>query len=81
MNNIIKDQKDNLDDRDNYIPSNPSLNYEEGFSKYSKEANEGHSRGKRAARRDENKNTCSLYIQTDPLIWRHIRETFPEVSK
>ncbi|XP_054744302.1 disintegrin and metalloproteinase domain-containing protein 10 [Anastrepha obliqua] len=27
-----------------------------------------------AARREENKNTCSLYIQTDPLIWRHIRE-------
>ncbi|XP_067621721.1 disintegrin and metalloproteinase domain-containing protein 10 isoform X2 [Eurosta solidaginis] len=27
-----------------------------------------------SARREENKNTCSLYIQTDPLIWRHIRE-------
>ncbi|XP_034475138.1 LOW QUALITY PROTEIN: disintegrin and metalloproteinase domain-containing protein 10 [Drosophila innubila] len=24
--------------------------------------------------REDNKNTCSLYIQTDPLIWRHIRE-------
>ncbi|XP_059220422.1 disintegrin and metalloproteinase domain-containing protein 10 isoform X2 [Stomoxys calcitrans] len=27
-----------------------------------------------SARREDNKNTCSLYIQTDPLIWRHIRE-------
>lgn len=56
----------------------PREYYEQGFMKYSKEANEKHSRHKRAARRDENKNTCSLYIQTDPLIWRHIRETFPE---
>ncbi|XP_023032359.1 uncharacterized protein LOC6644248 isoform X3 [Drosophila willistoni] len=24
--------------------------------------------------REDNRNTCSLYIQTDPLIWRHIRE-------
>lgn len=29
-------------------------------------------------RREENRNTCSLYIQTDPLIWKHIREGFPE---
>jgi len=26
------------------------------------------------------KNTCSLYIQTDPLIWRHIREGIADVS-
>lgn len=52
---------------------------ESSFKKYSKEANENFSRHKRAARRDDKKNTCSLYIQTDPLIWRHIRETFPEV--
>lgn len=59
-----------------------SVNYEESnINKYSKEANEGHgmgSRHKRASRINENKNTCSLYIQTDPLIWRHIREGFPE---
>lgn len=42
------------------------------FSKYSKEAN---TRQKRAARpKEENRNTCSLFIQTDPLIWRHISE-------
>lgn len=40
-----------------------------------------HDRAKRAARpKEENKNTCSLYIQTDPLIWRHIREGIADVS-
>lgn len=29
--------------------------------------------------KEENKNTCSLYIQTDPLIWRHIREGIADV--
>lgn len=33
-----------------------------------------------AANPNENKNTCSLYIQTDPLIWRHIREGIADVS-
>lgn len=65
------------------------------YQKYSKEANaarsakeseqmwhrETHERVRRAARpREDNKNTCSLYIQTDPLIWRHIREGIIEVS-
>ncbi|XP_031334979.1 disintegrin and metalloproteinase domain-containing protein 10 isoform X1 [Photinus pyralis] len=54
------------------------VNHEDTINKYSREANE-HVRHKRATRlREENKNTCSLYIQTDPLIWRHIREGFPE---
>lgn len=59
-----------------------SSNHEDLINKYSREANEGvHSRKKRATRgREEIKNTCSLYIQTDPLIWRHIREGFPEHS-
>lgn len=64
--------------------------------KYSKEANykesagrnddtewhqKSHERAKRATRpKEENKNTCSLYIQTDPLIWRHIREGIADVS-
>lgn len=40
-----------------------------------------HERAKRAARpKEDNKNTCSLYIQTDPLIWRHIREGIADVS-
>lgn len=65
--------------------------------KYSKEANyqqndkienddewhrQSHHRIKRATRpKEENRNTCSLYIQTDPLIWRHIREGIADVSK
>lgn len=41
-----------------------------------------HERVRRAPRpKEENKNTCSLYIQTDPLIWRHIREGIADVSK
>lgn len=64
--------------------------------KYSKEANfkqndgiknddewhrQSHQRTKRATRpKEENRNTCSLYIQTDPLIWRHIREGIADVS-
>ncbi|XP_028044580.2 disintegrin and metalloproteinase domain-containing protein 10 isoform X1 [Monomorium pharaonis] len=42
--------------------------------KYTREANEpSHRRPRRATRSKEN-NTCSLFIQTDPLIWRHISE-------
>ena len=46
--------------------------------KYSEEVNQ---RSKRAATsaRYQDKNTCSLFIQTDPLIWRHIREGIPDV--
>lgn len=48
------------------------LENETPYSKYSREAN---TRKKRAARpKEENRNTCSLFIQTDPLIWRHISE-------
>lgn len=47
--------------------------------KYTEEINK---RSKRAASppRYQERNTCSLYIQTDPLIWRHIRESIPDVS-
>ncbi|VVC95021.1 unnamed protein product, partial [Leptidea sinapis] len=42
-------------------------------NKYSRASNTGeHSRSKRASEPSKIKNTCSLYIQTDPLIWRHI---------
>lgn len=42
---------------------------------------ESHERAKRAARsKEENRNTCSLYIQTDPLIWRHVREGIADVN-
>lgn len=70
---------------DNSFKSKVGQNHddmEKPMNKYSKEANEGvHNRRRRAIRRDDNKNTCSLYIQTDPLIWKHIRESFPEVFR
>lgn len=62
------------------------------YFKYTKEANEENEQSekekyfyKRSRRaiplKEENrKNTCSLYIQTDPLIWRHIREGIADVS-
>ncbi|KAL1505705.1 hypothetical protein ABEB36_005210 [Hypothenemus hampei] len=75
-------ENDVLPDKIDYNKQSENYYEDDGFRKYTKEANEEHSSGrtrtKRATRRDENKNTCSLYIQTDPLIWRHIREMFPE---
>lgn len=52
---------------------------ERPHKKYTEELN---NRTKRAASpsRYQERNTCSLYIQTDPLIWRHIRESIPDVS-
>lgn len=62
------------------------------FFKYTKEANDEENdeygklkylqkRSRRAARpKEDNRNTCSLYIQTDPLIWRHIRDGIADVS-
>ncbi|XP_049869828.1 disintegrin and metalloproteinase domain-containing protein 10-like [Pectinophora gossypiella] len=51
--------------------------YWEHHNKYSRAANTGeHSRSRRSP--IDNRNTCSLYIQTDPLIWRHVREGFPD---
>ncbi|XP_043486455.1 disintegrin and metalloproteinase domain-containing protein 10 isoform X1 [Polistes fuscatus] len=51
-------------------------NQETPGHKYTREANEpNHRRTRRATRpKEDNKNTCSLFIQTDPLIWRHISE-------
>lgn len=69
--------------------------YKSPHFKYTKEANNEYDGGdggdgnggakgrrtKRAARpKEDNRNTCSLYIQTDPLIWRHIREGIADVS-
>lgn len=60
--------------------------FETPYDKYSRQANfyddygEGGHRQKRAAPKENKRNTCSLFIQTDPLIWRHIREGFLDVS-
>nr|CAG4643787.1 EOG090X02I4 [Lepidurus arcticus] len=50
-----------------------------GYYKYSLEANTGTSENRRRSKRQSKessstKGTCSLFIQTDPLIWRHIYE-------
>lgn len=46
--------------------------------KYTRQAANQHHYGlvrtKRAAKPKEERNTCSLFIQTDPLLWRHIKE-------
>ena len=70
INNDIEDKTKRKKD---YTFRNHEEN--ETHNKYSREANIGNSRSKRATRpKEENKNTCSLFIQTDPLIWRHITE-------
>lgn len=46
--------------------------------KYTRQAADKHHHGpvrtKRATKPKEERNTCSLFIQTDPLLWRHIKE-------
>lgn len=46
--------------------------------KYTRQAADKHHYGpvrtKRATKPKEERNTCSLFIQTDPLLWRHIKE-------
>lgn len=76
-------EADNKNNMYKHVKNNRIYNDEEDVEseshhphrKYSEEAN---SRTKRATARFQEKNTCSLYIQTDPLIWRHIRESIPD---
>ena len=43
--------------------------------KYSVEANDpSRSRMKRSLPNPNSKKSCALYIQTDPLFWKHVRE-------
>jgi hypothetical protein len=65
--------------KSHYQHVNQIYDDERPHKKYTEELN---SRTKRAASppRYQERNTCSLYIQTDPLIWRHIRESIPDVS-
>lgn len=80
---IENNEKDKVDNKTHYYQHVNNRIYDDiedtahPHKKYSKEAN---SRVKRATSRYQEKNTCSLYIQTDPLIWRHIRESIPDVS-
>ena len=42
--------------------------------KYTAEANDPKVRVKRALENPNKKKSCSLYIQTDPLFWAHVKE-------
>lgn len=64
-------------------PTIVNFEKETPYDKYSKEMNLDDvdrgllSRNKRAIPnrlKEKERNTCSLFIQTDPLIWRHISE-------
>lgn len=74
-NSTTNDVKNHYQYVNNRIYDNDSLH---PHQKYSESVN---TRTKRATTpRQGDRNTCSLYIQTDPLIWRHIRESIPDVS-
>lgn len=75
--NVNKNHK-----QEQILPKNLRNSFENPYEKYSREANSNdsssHQRHKRAAPKENKRNTCSLFIQTDPLIWKHIREGFPD---
>ncbi|XP_035910988.1 disintegrin and metalloproteinase domain-containing protein 10 isoform X1 [Anopheles stephensi] len=75
----------------NEIPIETGYEFKYPYEKYSKAANwravgesvtdsewhwKAHERVRRATRpKEDYRNTCSLYIQTDPLLWSHIRDS------
>ena len=80
----------------NDIPIETGYEFKYPYEKYSKAANwrasgesvtdsewhwKAHERVRRAARpKEDYRNTCSLYIQSDPLLWSHIRDSIVGVS-
>lgn len=71
-----------------FTDESPSAKYTKEWNSHSDEHSSG--RHKRDAPKNENKdkkekkekkspdgpkNTCALFIQTDPLLWKHIAET------
>jgi disintegrin and metalloproteinase domain-containing protein 10 len=72
----IKEKK--RDNNTHYEHLNSNRIYDETLHPHMKYSEEANSRTKRATARYQERNTCSLYIQTDPLIWRHIRESIPD---
>ncbi len=58
----------------------PPLSFPEDFSPSFKYSAEGNRRVKRAADNPNKSKSCSLYIQTDPLFWRHIRDQVKKKS-
>lgn len=49
--------------------------------KYSAEGNSPHLRRKRSMANPSSRKSCSLYIQTDPLFWLHIKEQEGDPAK
>lgn len=70
------------DDKSPHFKYTKEANFDyDDFGGSNASGNKRSGRAKRAARpKEDNRNTCSLYIQTDPLIWRHIREGIADVS-
>ena len=70
------------DDKSPHFKYTKEANFDyDDFGGSNANGNKKSGRAKRAARpKEDNRNTCSLYIQTDPLIWRHIREGIADVS-
>ena len=73
-----QEEEEDLDEPGMYdIPLEDYHHHDQGPGKYSEEANMGrpHHRRKRAIGIGvgaDNKGTCSLSIQTDPMLWHHI---------
>lgn len=81
----VKQQNQNSifgDDKSPHFKYTKEANFDyDDFGGSNANGNKKSGRAKRAARpKEDNRNTCSLYIQTDPLIWRHIREGIADVS-
>ncbi|XP_053672459.1 disintegrin and metalloproteinase domain-containing protein 10 [Anopheles nili] len=84
-------EKDTRAGTGNDISIETGYEFKYPYEKYSKAANwraagesftdaewhwKAHDRVRRAARpKEDYRNTCSLYIQTDPLLWSHIRDS------
>ena len=67
--NAVAEEESGSDEVKEY--QDPSLDPNPKY-KYSEQAN---NRVKRAIKPPTNKKSCSLFIQTDPLLWKHVKES------
>ena len=67
--NAVAEEESGSDDVKEH--QDPSLDPNPKY-KYSEQAN---NRVKRAIKPPTNKKSCSLFIQTDPLLWKHVKES------
>ena len=71
------DQEEEEEEVVDPVPSDPNLDPNPKY-KYSEQAN---NRKKRSTKPSSTKKSCSLFIQTDPLLWKHVREQEKSDSK